>query len=594
MTIFGSQYLGMGLHILAQSLLIPVIIGLLYFFGKVLITHGTDDSELEPHKEVIVNFREQGGTIVIPTLPDKQELSSVNLKTEHPQIVRFWVNGGRENIKRLFNYIGAQFLGQQVPVEKAIELPFAGIYHPKANTIFADLESYLEWYRNHGYDPQKPLVGIKFYKVWVAREEVGPVDALVRALEAKGANVVPIYQMNANEREKPSDYDELNLFKRKGKVLINSLVTFIFHGGPTPHETRVQHLAGLDVPILHAALSALPLEEWETSQEGIAIANMHMLFIPAELRGAVNPIVVAARKNLPSGDHIYVPIPDQADRFAQRVISWSRLGIKPNSEKKVTIVYYNYPPGKDNAAGASNLNVPRSLPGVLEAMAGAGYRTSSVSEDELVRIFTSEVRNIGRWEKKALEEMVQKGQVVLLPEKTYLDWFNQLPQARRDELVRAWGPPPGELMVYTDAQKRRHLVIPRLELGNVILAPQPLRADETEDRTSTHDTTTPPPHQYVAFYLWLQKEFGADAIVHFGTHGSLEFLPDKERGLAITDWPLLLLQDMPVIYPYIMDNVGEGMIARRRGSAMLVNHLTPPLIAAGLYGELVLIHDYIH
>jgi len=561
----------------------------------IVFTHsGTDTTELEKFREVLENYRASGGIIVIPTVKNDTQFATVK-NPEHPFIERYWINGGGENIRRLYNYVGHHFLGlESVPVEPPVELPVTGIYHPKAPTPFVNLESYLEWYKDHGYDSQKPLVGMKFFKTWVAREQLDPVNALVASLEAKGANVVPIYLMNAKERAHESDYDELSLFKIDGQVMINSLVNYIHHGGPAPHTARVEHLAGLDVPLLHAVVSTLTVEQWELSTQGMPVSSIHMLLIPPELRGSIDPVVVAAGKTLPSGDTVSVAIPEQVEHFAGRVMGWSMLGIKPNSEKKVAIIYYNYPSGKSNPAGASNLNVFRSLPKVLEAMADTGYNTSSLSEDELEYILTHEVRNIGSTEKHALKGLVENGNVALLPEETYLDWFYQLPQEKQDQLVAAWGPAPGDTMVYTDGNGKRFLVIPRLQLGNVIVAPQPLRADAGDDRQNYHSTSLPPTHQYVAFYLWLNNEFGADAIIHFGTHGTLEFLPGKERLLAAHDWPMLLVQDMPVIYPYIMDNLGEGLTARRRGSAVLISHLTPPLIAAGLYGELVLIHDYIH
>jgi cobaltochelatase CobN len=565
-----------------------------------IITHSSvNAAELEKFRDVLLAHRAAGGVIVIPTLPNESVFATAPGHPDHPFMSRYWINGGGENFRRLYNYIGNKFLGlEAVPVEPPVEIPVFGIVHPKAPSPFATLESYLEWYKGHGYDSSKPLVGIEFFKIWVAREQLEPVYALVEALEAKGANVVPIYLMTAAERNAAGGgafhYPELGLFERDGRTLINSMVTFVHHGAPGPLPALVERLSRLNVPLLQAVATSLTAEEWAQSRQGMPIPSIPMLLIPPELRGAIDPVVIAAAVRLPSGDTISRSIPEQVEHFAGRAAGWARLGVKANQDKKIAIVYYNYPAGRQSAAGASNLNVFSSLPGVLEAMIAAGYTTDAVTQEQLERILTHEVRNLTGLEDSAIESMVSGGRAALLPVETYLEWFNQLPPERKAELVNAWGPPPGNSMVYTDQAGNSFLVLPRLELGNIILAPQPLRAGGGNELQNIHSTTLPPTHQYVAFYLWLNREFGADAVVHFGTHGSLEFLPGKERSLAASDWPMLLVQDMPIIYPYIMDNIGEGLTARRRGSAVLISHLTPPLIAAGLYGDLMRIHDYIH
>ncbi len=222
-----------------------------------------------------------------------------------------------------------------------------------------------------------------------------------------------------------------------------------------------------------------------------------------------------------------------------------------------------------------------------------GYDVQVLAEKEILARMLAGGINIGSWASGQIKTMVRRGDAILLPENEYRQWFETLPEARKQELIEKWGPPPGDLMVYS-FQGEKQIVLPVIKLGNVILAPQPQRADISKVIESFHDKAVPPPHQYVAFYLWLKRQYGADALVHLGTHGTHEWLPGKEQGLAATDWPLLLAQDMPIVYPYIMDNVGEGMQAKRRGEAVLISYLTPPLLAGGLYGELSSLHDTIH
>jgi len=169
--------------------------------------------------------------------------------------------------------------------------------------------------------------------------------------------------------------------------------------------------------------------------------------------------------------------------------------------------------------------------------------------------------------------MVEDGDVVLLPAATYAEWFRGLPAERQQEVIEKWGEPPGEIMVYRNGGEQ-YLVIPTISFGNVLLAPQPTRGWLQDEEVLYHDKDLPPHHQYIAFYLWLQNEFGADAIVHFGRHGTHEWLPGKERGLSTTDWPPLLIGDCPNIYPYIMDGSVRGH--RPREGEMQSSSITSP------------------
>ncbi|MEA1992607.1 MAG: cobaltochelatase subunit CobN, partial [Thermodesulfobacteriota bacterium] len=201
--------------------------------------------------------------------------------------------------------------------------------------------------------------------------------------------------------------------------------------------------------------------------------------------------------------------------------------------------------------------------------------------------------NIGTWAPGELERLVESGTATLIPVETYLGWFGELEAERQAEVVERWGEPPGEIMTWeNETTGEEYFVIPKLSFGNVILTPQPTRGWLQNNTVLYHNKDIPPHHQYIAFYLWLKQEqesggFGADAILHFGKHGTQEWLPGKESGLSSDDcWPAILIQDLPVIYPYIVDNIAEGTQAKRRGSATMITHLTPPIVAAGLYGNL--------
>jgi len=323
----------------------------------------------------------------------------------------------------------------------------------------------------------------------------------------------------------------------------------------------------------------------ETSH-GISILDLGFQVGMPELDAIIDPIVIAG-KNV--SDTEYQPIDEQINWTCDRAIGWAHLNSTPNDEKRVAMIYYNHGGGKDNL-GACYANVPPSLQNLLNAMNRSNYTVKGEipNETELIRMMTLNGTNIGTWAPGELERLVSSGTATLLPVETYLKWFHELDQPRQDEVIERWGEPPGEIMVWTNKTTgEEYFVIPKLSFGNIILTPQPTRGWLQNNTVLYHNKDIPPHHQYIAFYLWLKHEFKADAIIHFGKHGTQEWLPGKETGLSAKDcWPAILIQDMPVIYPYIVDNIAEGTQAKRRGSATMVTHMTPPIVAAGLYGNL--------
>ncbi|MFZ2071899.1 MAG: cobaltochelatase subunit CobN [Halobacteriota archaeon] len=268
-------------------------------------------------------------------------------------------------------------------------------------------------------------------------------------------------------------------------------------------------------------------------------------------------------------------------------ISYAELGNKSNSEKKIALIYFNHPPGKHDV-GASYFNLFPSLENALRQMNETGYQCEAWNKTEIKEKIMNGGLNIGVWAPEELDKMVKRSDVVLLPVETYENWFDELPDKIKEEVKATWGPPPGELMVYEN-----NIVIPIIRNGNLIMGPQPNRGWEADIERTYHSLTIPPPHNYIAYYLWLKKDFEADAIVQWGRHGTHEWLPGKMVGLSKDCYPDILIQDIPNIYPYIIDGSGEGIQAKRRGYATLISHLTPPLAQTELYGDLQVLKDLI-
>jgi cobaltochelatase CobN len=255
-------------------------------------------------------------------------------------------------------------------------------------------------------------------------------------------------------------------------------------------------------------------------------------------------------------------------------------------------VLFNYPPGKENIGSAGNMDSLESLIRLLDRMREEGYSVSGYPRNrhELLRMITKKnVVNQSNWTSIAKV----KENCFRISVSQYGEWLSQVQDERREEMIKTWGEKPGEIMA-----DEENLYVPGLQFGNIFIGFQPIRGVHGDPTKTYHDTALPPHHQYLAFYKWLEKVFQADAVVHFGTHGTLEFLPGKQVGLSESCYPDILLGDLPNIYYYICSNPSEAMIAKRRTYATLVDHMTPPMIVSDLYGAFsemeTDIHNYFH
>ena len=500
-------------------------------------------------------------------------LANVDLD-DHPAIEEYWNYGGLENMKRLFSYLGAELCDLPIPVEEPVPTPKAYIFHPDSPDVFLNTTFYLEWYRNrtdHPYNESRPTIGVMTYYQDMAAPER---TLLFRVLEGNGANVIDIGFSGTSAIKQ--------FFIENGSSMVDAMILTksfrINYGDP---DQGISDLEELNVPVLNGIrMYYETTEEWRGGT-GIYPTEVYMQVAMPEMDGVIEPIVVAGRN-----DTLYEPIEDQMEWLADRAIAWAELSRTPNREKKAAIIYYNHGGGKDNL-GATYINVPRSLQEILDGLNESGYLVEGTvpEERDLVDLMAHQGTNVGTWAPGELDKMVAKGNATLIPEEEYLAWFETISPERQREVIERWGPAPGEIMVYQN-ENGKYLVIPKLNFGNVILAPQPTRGWLQNSTVLYHNKDIPPHHQYIAFYFWLAQGFDADFIVHLGKHGTQEWTPGKEVGISGDDcWPGILIQDLPVIYPYIVDNIAEGSQAKRRGDAVMITHLTPPIVATGLYGN---------
>lgn len=456
---------------------------------------------------------------------------------------------------------------------------------------FGTLGGYLAWYKASGHTKEgAPWIGIISYDSFFKNSDIDMYLAIQRELERRGVNALLVFSDSNNRKTAFQDF-----FMPGGRRQVDFLIAGIgfnfIYGQP---ETSVELFKQLNVPVMAPVYSS-DLEEWQNNPAGISSEIAWQIALP-ELDGRIEPVLMGGTMLVEvdesTGARIVkkAPLPDRIERLVGRALAWVSLRQKSNADKRIALIYYNHHAGKDDI-GAAYLNSIASAAVILQALRDNGYRVEGdLSPQAVEEIIRKQGRNVGSWAPGELAELVQAG-ALILPVEKYLEWYSTLPGKLREQVEKEWGPPPGNIMVYDG-----NLVIPGATLGNIFLGPQPVRGWGDDPDKIAHSPALPPPHQYIAFYLWLQKEFQADAVIHLGTHGTLEWLPGRSVGMGEDDWPDVLIGNMPDIYPYIMNNPGEGTQAKRRGYAVIIDHLIPPMIQPGLYGELAelqqLVTDY--
>jgi cobaltochelatase CobN len=331
------------------------------------------------------------------------------------------------------------------------------------------------------------------------------------------------------------------------------------------------------------------VEKWKESATGLSPIEVIAAVIWPELDGCIEPIPSCGMQNIMVGKmeaKEIAPIDDRIARIVGRIRNWLRLKEMPNNKKRIAIIIYNYPPGEQNIGKAAYIDVFQSVNRLLERLKESGYRVE-LPEEELHDLFEDmAIVNSGTWFRE--EETLKNCYSLDLND--YLKFFHALPEEVQNDVVEDWGEPPGTVMTVDDK-----FLIPGLELGNVFLGIQPSRPplDESDLAKAAHDKTKPPHHQYLAFYFWLQKVWGADSVFHVGTHGLAEFMKGKEVGMSSCCFPDILIGNMPHLYIYHVLNTSESTIAKRRLYGTMISYNSPPYTTSDLYEDYVVLQDLI-
>ena len=525
-------------------------------------------------------------TLALDARPGHADLDKAGVLTPDSVLPTYWRPNGPVNIQRLIRYALIHYAGTPGSIEPPVVIPESGYYDFAREESFDQFDRYVSFKREqHRWKDGAPHAVLLIQQSFWVTHDLKVVDAQIRALEKEGLNAVVIF----GDRE-----DRVTELTRAAKpaVLIEDR-----HGAMWQSTALLKEL---DVPYLRPiSMLASTNDEWSRDPRGLAVRDVGLFLALQESWGTIEPVVVGGLRANIQGFRLHEPIAERVERFAARAARWASLNRKPNAEKRIAIVYYNKGLGQDDLMRGSPtggfLDAPESLMRFLPDMKAAGYEVEKIpaSAADLIAAMKLRGRNIGPWAQGDLEKLADSGNPILIPLSTYTRWFHEkLSEASRQAVIEKFGPPPGRLMVVT-RNGEPQIVLPRIELGHIILAPQPERG-EKQDENLLHSRDVPPPHNYLAFYWWLQEEFHADAVVHWGTHGTLELLPGKDAGLSKDCWPDLCLGSLPVVNLWITDNLGEATLSRRRSYAALVDHMVPPAMSAGWQDDLKTIHDDIH
>lgn len=544
-------------------------------------------------------------------VPDAEMASA---STVDPSIVarafEYLVAGGPQNIAELLRFVSDTVLGTDFGYSPAQEIaPFGLLNEPII-------------------DPSKPTVGVVFYRAHLVSGNTRFVEDLCDALRSCGANPVPVFcyslrpsvpsalagaaaptpvataPAGAAPTAGTSSVPALDLLASYG---VDAVITTVLASGSALGEGdgwEAAELASMDVPVIQAVASTSSIESWLSSPSALAPIDVAMSVAIPELDGRIIAPAFSFKEVVDDGDGIgsqvlaYRAHPERTRRVAEIATRHALLRRTPVSMRKVAIVISAYPTKQSRLGNAVGLDTPASLLGLLDALRSAGYQVAATpdSSDELMRQLAASLTAAGAagGATGAVAEIAGPGQSKArplcgrMPEDDYRRWFEALPQEVRSAVVQAWGDPPGDVFTApsTEHPGKLDIVFPGIDLGGALVAVQPPRGFGENPVAIYHSPDLAPTHHYLAFYHWLDASWRADAIVHLGKHGTLEWLPGKGVGLSASCYPDVALASMPLVYPFVINDPGEGTQAKRRSHAVIVDHLIPPLTRAESYDEL--------
>ncbi|WP_420391958.1 magnesium chelatase subunit H [Acuticoccus sp.] len=486
--------------------------------------------------------------------------------------MQYWLASSNENVAELVRFLVGRYAGgvreglaRSMEARPPAEYPEVGVYHPSLPARMSERLADLPRRGTRG------TVGLIVMRAYVLAGDTAHYDGVIDAFEARGFSVVPVFASGLDAREAVERYF-VGADGRASVDAVVSLTGFSLVGGPAYNNAAAAEalLSRLDVPYTVAQpLEFQTMEAWEASPAGLLPMEATMMVALPELDGATAPIIFGGRSAEDPAQRAMQSHPERAARLADRIARMVTLRQTPRAERRIAIVLFAFPPNSGAAGTAAYLGVWESLYNTLQRLAVEGYDVTPPASVD------------------ALRSTVLEGNAALAgAEANVAARISAADHVRREphlaEIEAQWGPAPGR--VGTDG---RSLFVLGARFGNVFVGLQPAFGYEGDPMRLLFERGFAPTHAFSAFYRWLREDLGAHAVLHFGTHGALEFMPGKQAGLSAECWPDRLIGDLPNINLYAANNPSEGLIAKRRAAATLVSHLTPPVTQAGLYRGLI-------
>lgn len=500
--------------------------------------------------------------------PELSDLSTVPA-ADRDRLWQFLRQGGLGNALDLYRCVASQWLGREYVWSEPRPLPRTAVYHPREAGNGPAL-----WHAD--WTVGQPVAGLLFYRSHLQAANTAFIDEFCVRLQAQGINPLPIAVASLKE---PGCLDQVQAWLDEvGAELILNTTGFAQSSPEAPHLRPFRR----NVPVIQAICAQDNEPAWHASEQGLGARDLAMHIALPELDGRIisRPISfkdLAWRSERSQSDVVcYRAQPERMEFVAELARRWIELARLANGDKRVALILANYPTRDGRIGNGVGLDTPAAALNILRAMAAQGYPLAQLPEDgtELIHTLLGGVTN-------DLETLDLRPCQQSLSLDDYRAAFEALPPANRDAVTQRWGSPESDPM-FRDGR----IMVAGVRFGLTFVGIQPARGYQVDPSAVYHDPDLVPPHGYLAFYFWLRKVYGAHALIHVGKHGNLEWLPGKGVGLSAECWPDAILGPLPNIYPFIVNDPGEGAQAKRRTQAVIIDHLMPPLTRAETYGPL--------
>ena len=500
-----------------------------------------------------------------------QQQSNIE-REDYEKILSYLQEGGAENSMRLIDYCGYMLDKNELPLGAQKIEPAAIYYNQKTYTI--------DQYQSLFSAGQQAYIPIIFYRALWQGGSLDPIDKLAISLEKQGLNPLPIFITSLKD---PACQIILeNIFNHFQPNIVINTTGFALSKTGTVDAAAKTILDGGKRIVLQAVLSGRSEEAWQLDLRGLSARDLAMHVVLPEIDGRILSRVISVKETQytsdgdPKGFTIYKGLQNRIDYLAQLTANWQQLCIKKNEDKSICLILANYPNRDGRLANGVGLDTPQSCLEILQALKEHGYNIDSYPQtsDALMDMFKKGKTN-------ALKDRHNRKETIGLSLQDYQKYFDLLPQKMQDEVMQRWGMPEKDPFIEGEVfQLAIH------QFGKITLCIQPARGYNIDPEQSYHDPDLVPPHNYFATYFWLKHKAKCDAAIHVGKHGNLEWLPGKAIGLSETCYPEAILGAIPNFYPFIVNDPGEGTQAKRRMHSVIIDHMTPPLTRAEIYGDL--------